>query len=894
MAQNQPPKNKILITGDFTVDWNIAYRKNTPKVATNHWNPKNLTQACRQPGGAALLADLVHHVINSLPPDRKNLYDLTSPGAPQANVPPDDSRFHHSFAIWSQFPGDQGKVWRVKTFLGLDPARANNLSKAKDPNLSPGKDADLVILDDAGLGFRDHPERWPEILSDPEQNPWVIVKMAQPVARGPLWNHLVQHNTDRLIVITPANDLRLTEVQISKGLSWERTAQDMVWELVHNPRVNSLARSAHVILSFGLEGAVLMSRGKRHGEETSIASQGELFFDPQATEGTWKHAYPGGMIGYTTCLTASIIHQLMLNPGQPDIHQGIQAGFSALRELHKEGYEEKTDSNGRSEVIFPYRHIAQTITQDGRPLARVAIQDPVRSLHRTMESAEPESQPEFWTILHDRHRHDLDSVAEQTVLRGIKNALPDVPFGTFGYLVTVDRQEIESFRTICTLVDEYLQIDQPKRPLSIGVFGAPGSGKSFGITQVAKSLAPGKIQKLEFNLSQMNSPGELPDALHQVRDLNLNGKIPLVFWDEFDTSLGDRPLGWLRYFLAPMQDGAFREGQIIHPIGRSIFVFAGGTSHTMHDFGKRLSEEEARAAKVPDFTSRLKGYVDVLGPNPQQGKDDPYFIIRRAIVFRSLLLRNHSALFHEDGGLQTLKIDRGVLRAFLHISHYTHGIRSMETILTMSQLSGKTRFARSSLPSESQLDLHVSGQEFLSLVQEVNLEGDILERLARFHHQIFCQQMEGKGYRYGPTTDEQQKTHSALLPWNELPEHEKEQNRSAVRDIPQKLSQIGYVMVPARSNEPAEFPRGKEDLETLAKIEHERWMKTKLEDGWEYAPQTDKEKKRHKALLPWEDQRLAEKEKDKDRDLIRAIPKLLSKIGYTVVDINNDRQEARR
>lgn len=889
MNQTQSRKTEILIAGDYTVDWNIAYQKNNPQNTGDQWDPDNLTQACRQPGGAALLADLIQHLINLLPSDQKNLYQISKIGAPQTSVPPDDNRIHHSFAIWTRFPSEQGKVWRVKTYLGLDPARQDSPSISKDPDGQSGKDADLVILDDAGLGFRNRPEMWPEILKKPQTNPWIVVKMARPVAQGPLWDHLVQHNTDRLIVITPANDLRLTEVQISKGLSWERTAQDVVWELVHNPCVNSLARCTHVILPLGTEGAVLLSRGKKQtGEETSVASQGELFFDPQAIEGTWTDRYPGGMIGYTTSLTASIVHQLLRNREQPDIRQGIQAGFSALRELHRGGYEEKTGSNGRSKVIFPYQTITEKITRDGTPLAHVAIQDPVRSLHQTMETLDPETQPEFWTILHDRHRHDLDRVAEQTVLEGIEHALPDVPFGTFGYLVTVDRQEIESFRTICTLVDEYLKKDRPGRPLSIGVFGAPGSGKSFGITQVAHSLAPGKIEKLEFNLSQMNSPEELPDALHQVRDLNLQGKIPLVFWDEFDTSLGDRPLGWLRYFLAPMQDGAFREGQIVHPIGRSIFVFAGGTSHTMHAFGKGLSEEDARSAKVPDFVSRLKGYVDVLGPNPQQGKDDPYYIIRRAILLRSLLLRTHPALFQKDSGLRKLQIDQGVLQAFLHISHYTHGIRSMETILTMSQLSGKTRFARSSLPSESQLDLHVSGQEFLSLVQQVNLEGDILEKLARFHHQLFCQQMEEKGYQYGPTTDEEQKTHSALLPWEELPEHEKEQNRSAVRDIPQKLSRIGYVMVPARSNEPAQFPRGKQDLETLSRLEHERWMRDKLAEGWEYAPETNKEEKLHKALLPWDDDRLAEEEKDKDRDLIRAIPKLLSEIGYTVVDINDD------
>ncbi len=889
MDQTQPSKTEILIAGDYTVDWNIAYQKSNPQNISEQWNPQNLTQACRQPGGAALLADLIQHLIDALPSDQRDLYQITKLGAPQGSVPPDDSRVHHSFAIWTRFPSEQGKVWRVKTFLGLDPATQIGPAVSDNTQDSPGKDADLVILDDAGLGFRNQPEMWPEILKNPEKNPWVVVKMAQPVAQGPLWDHLVQNNTDRLIVITPANDLRLTEVQISKGLSWERTAQDVVWELVHNPHVNSLARCAYVILSFGAEGAVLLSRDNRQKKDgPPVASKGELFFDPQAIEGTWTEKYPGGMVGYTTCLTGSVVHQLILDREQPDIHQGIQSGFSALRGLHRGGYAQERGENGKFKVIFPYQKMRDEITRAGKPLAQVAIQDPVRSLHQTMQTLDPETQPEFWTILHDRHRHDLSLVAEQTVLEGIENALPDVPFGTFGYLVTVDRQEIESFRTICTLVEEYLKKDRPGRPLSIGVFGAPGSGKSFGITQVARSLAPGKIEKLEFNLSQMNSPEELPDALHQVRDLNLQGKIPLVFWDEFDTSLGDKPLGWLRYFLAPMQDGAFREGQIVHPIGRSIFVFAGGTSHTMHEFGKGLSEEKARAAKVPDFVSRLKGYVDVLGPNPQEGKDDPYYIIRRAILLRSLLLRSHPALFQKNGGVQELQIDQGVLRAFLHISHYRHGIRSMETILTMSQLSGKTRFARSILPSESQLDLHVNGQEFLSLVQQINLEGGILEKLARTHHQIFCHQMEEKGYKYGPTTDDQQKTHSALLSWEELPEHEKEQNRSAVQDIPQKLSQIGYVMVPARSNEPAEFPRGKEDLETLSKLEHERWMKDKLAEGWEYAPETNKEKKLHKALLPWDDERLAEEEKDKDRELIQAIPQLLTKIGYTVVDTQDE------
>ena len=165
-------------------------------------------------------------------------------------------------------------------------------------------------------------------------------------------------------------------------------------------------------------------------------------------------------------------------------------------------------------------------------------------------------------------------------------ALQGVPWGQFGNLLTVDRQEIESYRSIRNLVAEYAGQKQVTRPLSIAVFGTPGSGKSFGVTEMAKSLLPGQIEPITFNLSQFDSVADLLSALHQVRDVGLSGKLPLVFWDEFDTSLGETPLGWLRYFLAPMQDGKFQEGQISHPIGRAIFVFAGGTSSSMAEFDK--------------------------------------------------------------------------------------------------------------------------------------------------------------------------------------------------------------------------------------------------------------------------------------------------------------------
>jgi hypothetical protein len=219
-----------------------------------------------------------------------------------------------------------------------------------------------------------------------------------------------------------------------------------------------------------------------------------------------------------------------------------------------------------------------------------------------------------------------------------------------------------------------------------------------------------------------------------------------------------------------------------------------------------------------------------------------------------------------------LDIDHGVLRALIETREYKHGIRSMESIVAMSLLSGKRSFERSSLPSEAQLDLHVDGQEFLALVQQMDLESNLLERLAEANHEVFC---EGLG-------DEERKTHTSFKPYAELPEDEKEQNRGAVRDIVNKLAAIGYLMIPARSNEPPfQFPGP--HLDELAQMEHERWMQAKLESGWRYAAETRKQDRLHSALLAWED--LSEAEREKDRNLIRAIPRILARAGYTVVEL---------
>ena len=896
----EPEKRIVVVAGDITIDWNIA-RIRRGDATTQAWNAEDVTRASCQPGGAAMLVDLLEAAAADMKQGGGAEFDIRRAAIPRGKVSPYDKRFVHSYAIWTPFrlderqPGNSRAVWRVQEFLGLyradDSAVAGHGKSIVDDPASP----DLIVIDDANLGFRDHEDLWPKALKKRVSDAWILVKMARPVARGKLWDHLCRHYAGRLVVVLPASDLRFSQVHISSQLSWERTAQDSVWELLYNPQVKQLSKCAHVLVSFGTAGVIALS-GKSKSKPEAV-----LFFDPNAMEGEWGLNHGGHMIGYNTCLTAGVARELMQYPSNLDLARGIQSGIHAARTLHMQGYGDVVSDLQQMDLVFPASTVAGALAQDVTPLAMARVRNPAQGLAGSAVPGTPATPVGSWTILGDQKPDSLEEVAYQIVIEGLERVLPGIPIEHFRQLTTVDRNEIEALHSISSIVREYCA-RRKGEPLSIAVFGQPGSGKSFAVKEVVNSILPGRIEPLSFNLSQFSAPDDLLDAFHQVRDKALSGSIPLVFWDEFDTTLHGQELGWLRYFLVPMQDGQFVDGQIAHPIGQSIFVFAGGTSHSMESFA--ISGQKARRdAKVPDFISRLKGFLNIIGPNRQTGREmrgDPFYVVRRAVVLRTIIQRKAPQLIRNDGGRKVVCIDPGLLHAFLRTKKYVHGIRSMEAIVLMSQLAGRTSFERSSLPSETQLNLHVDGPEFLSLMHRAELDqghigqsgrrgyarycahsGDgLIEELAEAAHEVFCQSLKAQGYRYGRVTREGMRTHSSLVPWSMLQEDEKEQNRGYVRDIVKKLASIEYTVRAARSGEHA---RGlsKTEIEKLARLEHMRWMQAKQAAGWKHARRTDKIRKLHRCLVPWA--KLPQREQDKDRVLVQAIPKILAKAGYVMV-----------
>jgi hypothetical protein len=133
---------------------------------------------------------------------------------------------------------------------------------------------------------------------------------------------------------------------------------------------------------------------------------------------------------------------------------------------------------------------------------------------------------------------------------------------------------------------------------------------------------------------------------------------------------------------------------------------------------------------------------------------------------------------------------------------------------------------------------------------------------------------------------------AALVDYPQLSDHLKEQNRGVARDVPAKLAFLGYVLrqdapagVPAVVIDPAD-PR----VELLARREHARYLAYKLKTGWRYGDPRDDAKKLHPCVLPWEE--LREEEREKDRTIIRKMPDVVGAAGMTLAR-SDERSELR-
>lgn len=813
---------RIVVAGDAAIDWYTFPVARDDQGA--NWQRHAAVHADALPGGVFLLSDLVRRALDAIGVTAEVL--APTPPAKLRETPP--TALLHSNAALDAFPVVAGaksdhSALRIRKWQGfIGPGQPPTAQGIDAPS------ADLVVLDDAGNDFRSTPQAWPPALWS-SRAPIVIQKMSRPLLEGPLWDKLAETNLPNHVLVISADDLRRTgQVDISRSLSWERTAKDALFAIQRSGVLQALRRCPCAIILFGTDGAMV-----HYGGDESRAT---LVFDPMSLEGAFAAGIPGDVGGLSDVFTAHLTANLA-RQGWHGIEHGVRWGLRAMRKALQSGY-----VRTKTGVSYPWDEWFKADSQAGSfPTCEV---EPLRE----MSSADAR----FWRMLDDKTRHTRSAVAEEIVQSGSASGLGSVPVGAFGKLRTIDRAEIESYAAIRELIAEFLANPKPARPLSFAVFGPPGSGKSFGVEQVLDSIRASDVELKKFNISQFKDYQDLIAAFHEVRNVCLRGKLPCVFFDEFDSANRDGALGWLKYFLAPMQDAEFKEGSAVHPLGKSIFVFAGGTRPTYQAFVPSASSDSDAsvangpdaaaafvAAKGPDFVSRLRGYINVMGPN-RQHPDDHAYLIRRAMVVRSLLERNPKTKGLRENE-SSLRIDPGVLRAFLYVSEYRHGTRSIEAILDMSRLAGRDRFDLSALPPRDQLELHVDGDEFLMLAQRerfVSLlagAGELVADHASPANQpralirdVEAALVRDAAKRLHETQSQHRAAKAAAPPsvaFDDLPLDQKQACLGAAADLPSKLRTIGHGLRRLTPGKATRTPDITDDeILALARREHDRWV----------------------------------------------------------------------
>jgi hypothetical protein len=858
---NNSVDSNILVTGDFIVDRNLL--------------PGHRRFAADNPGSGTRLIDtfggslLTYELLNSIIVENKNPGVNCSFGLVKPQLKDFISEFpsRTAFSIWTKAKGDIG--WKIDEIRGY----GFNNSDEKDygyKSVPASNLTDWIIIDDGNLGFRNCEEAWPDFTGKK-----VILKCCYPFFEGKLFQLLTQKQKrpELLVIIVTLTNLRKSDVRISSDISWEQTALDITAELKRNDKLRILLKADHLVVMTGASGAVHFQNCEEI-EKTQIS----LVFDPSNIEGEWEKStplLPGSGSCFLSAFSHSLVNLFKDKTNSNYVESSITTALIATRIFCRAGFLPESDKNSSNYKVTDTEK--KIVKSDERNFSMAYVPTPFvpEKKERTF------GRNKKWSILRGNYLddntgdkvEDFIDLACELAVKGSKTIL-FAPLMSFGKIVSFDRREIENYRNIKKLMVDYANNKKITKPLNIAVFGTPGSGKSFAVKEMSRSfLDKFKPSIMEFNLSQFRDPGELAGAFHAVRDSVLMGNLPIIFWDEFDSE----ELKWMKSLIAPMQDGHFQDGKDTHPIGKSIFIFAGGTSSTFDNFDPRNAENGAVdqkridhfiKVKGPDFVSRIYGYLNVCGPNPMEGDDsDVTYPVRRALFIRTGL-----GLEKEE----QLDIDYGLLRALLLVKSYNNGARSLDRILSHLKMRSNKKIVRSDLPSDEVICMNTDLEDFYSIMCDENLErykyASALSAL--FHENWLKNHYRGSSFNKElfMLSNEQRLINISTA--------------GKIRDVLARSERFGlderYSEQPDSSAEFIEYINNDENLRHLAEEEHRLWEQEHEIRGWQYGDPRNDYFKKHpcigKSYLE-----LSSEDQDKDKDRIRKYSEFLNGSDFKII-----------
>jgi len=331
--QNSPLK--VLVSGDVPHRWNLASGDGLERMGESV-----PSEASFQAGGARLLGQLIEKTADL----SKAQIQITYPADVAINEP-ERASFRGAYAVYAQFEDkEKGRIppWRVKEQRGFGsgphhPKEGSDVAQTQETATVDHHEEVIICENPTPLSLK-----YPKTA-------WRLLHFT----RDDFWKEKEEwHFNKNMIVIVEIEYLRLMDgVQISRGLSWEKTTEDVVREMRHRQNYFHLSECAHFIVSIPRVGAICFSTG----ESSNITIR--LYYNPHKTENHITHSR-GSMLDYAPCfitgIALSMIHGKKSGRRCANINldKGIFAGLAASCKLFSAGYH-CTDSGINKRLSFP-------------------------------------------------------------------------------------------------------------------------------------------------------------------------------------------------------------------------------------------------------------------------------------------------------------------------------------------------------------------------------------------------------------------------------------------------------------------------------------------------------------------------------------------------------------
>jgi hypothetical protein len=220
--------------------------------------------------------------------------------------------------------------------------------------------------------------------------------------------------------------------------------------------------------------------------------------------------------------------------------------------------------------------------------------------------------------------------------------------------------------------------------------------------------------------------------------------------------------------------------------------------------------------------------------------------------------------------------DAIALGAALHLRHRL-GDRNVPIVVRTTQEGGVSTLLGRQSGTDRLGGIEVFGLFDLVCKPEVLLRGQN-EVLARAIHETYLRRQRQEG--------QTRITNPSMVDWEELSESLREANRHQAADICHKLQTVGCDIEPLTDWDAPLPVFTPEEVEVLARMEHDRWWQERTVAGWKLAPERNAPRKESPFLIPYE--KLPEEMKRYDIDTVLGMPAFLAEIDFAVVRVRRE------